>query len=310
MSVTDIVRTIAKNVRQTVSDTQELKEKAKDLPLNVLQTALTGVGQALMLSDRIRTGVKRLLSDEEKGPFPADQGEARPVAQVVVEEPEQKPARREPVIFAPRPSAPEQSRNGAAPTPAPAAEAAPAAPPAPAKPARAPRPAAAAKPAATSSAKPATSSAEPAAETTAGPTPAKPAAKASAEPVAPEAAPKPRAARKPKAAPGSPATPADAAPKPARKPRAAKPAGATPAAPAGGASATAGSTAAGTSPALSEPMPGYSELSMASLRARLRGKSAEQIRALLEYERENAARDDIVQMYTKRLAKLEAGEQA
>lgn len=102
MSLTDIVRTVAKNVRQTVSDPGELKEKAKDLPLNVLQTAVAGVGQALMLSDRVRTRLRNLVTGREpEEDKPAAEHETWATA---TEEPSAKPARREPVIFAPRPS--------------------------------------------------------------------------------------------------------------------------------------------------------------------------------------------------------------
>ncbi|WP_248961598.1 hypothetical protein [Sphaerisporangium perillae] len=316
MSLTDIVRTIAKNVRQTVSDPKELKEKAKDLPLNVLQTALTGVGQALMLTDRIRTGIKRLVTDEDKAAYEPPAPAATAAPQVAKEEREEKPARREPVIFAPRPSAPVEGQNGAAPKAEPAATAPPAPPvkPAPAE----------AKPVATEPAKPATRTAEPAkpAAEPAKPATAEPAAATAqpaaetetaaeiAEPVKPATrAPRSRtstATPKAKAAPAA-AKAEKAAPKPrTRKPKAeegklADAAVAGTVAP----SEAAVSSPAGTTSTLAEPMPGYSELTMASLRARLRGKSADQIRSLLEYERKTTARDDIVQMYAKRLAKLE-----
>ncbi|MFC7385975.1 hypothetical protein, partial [Sphaerisporangium rhizosphaerae] len=187
MSLTDIVRTIAKNVRQTVTDPRELKEKAKDLPLNVLQTALSGVGQALMLSDRVRTGIKRLISDDDKAAAD-ERGSGVTSPQVVMderEEREEKPARREPVIFAPRPRVSADHQNGAAakpsdgaattasttaPTTAASAAPAEAAPPAPvAKPAAGtPAPAAAEPAAAEPATEPATAESavtEPAATT-------------------------------------------------------------------------------------------------------------------------------------------------
>ena len=55
-------------------------------------------------------------------------------------------------------------------------------------------------------------------------------------------------------------------------------------------------------------MPGYSELTVASLRARMRGKTAVQIQELIAYERATSARDAVVKMYENRLAKLEAAE--
>ncbi|MFC4587358.1 hypothetical protein ACFO8L_14790 [Sphaerisporangium corydalis] len=269
MSVTDIVRTIAKNVRQTVSDPSELKEKAKDLPLSVLQSALTGVGQALMLSDRIRTGIKRLLNDDDKD-APETRDAARPeAAPAVAEEPEPRPARREPVIFAPRPAKSGDSLNGATPK-AETAVSAPAAAPAPSM-----RPAPAATPDAPAPT-PAAAGPAPSPEAAATPdvTEATPAAKAGAA--------KPTAAK-----PAAPKAASAAKPAAARKPRA-------PRAPAKAAAAPA------------EPLPGYADLTMASLRARLRGRSADQIRELIAYEKATSARDDILQMYAKRLAKLEA----
>ncbi len=59
---------------------------------------------------------------------------------------------------------------------------------------------------------------------------------------------------------------------------------------------------------LAEPLPGYSDLTVASLRARMRGKSAEQISAFLAFEQATAARPEVVRMYENRLAKLQAGE--
>ena len=54
-------------------------------------------------------------------------------------------------------------------------------------------------------------------------------------------------------------------------------------------------------------MPGYAGLTVASLRARMRGKSAEQIRELLAYEEATSARETVLKMYRNRLAKLEVG---
>lgn len=114
-------------------------------------------------------------------------------------------------------------------------------------------------------------------------------------------APKP-AAPKPAAAP-RPATPATrpaartrpaAAPKPADSP---KPATAKPA------------TATATSPTAPPPIPGYDDLSIASLRARLRGLDVASVNALLAYEKAHARRDDVVTMFERRLTKIgdEAG---
>jgi hypothetical protein len=55
------------------------------------------------------------------------------------------------------------------------------------------------------------------------------------------------------------------------------------------------------------PLPNYDELTVASLRARLRNLSIEQVRELAEYERAHAGRAEVVAMFERRVAKLEAG---
>jgi hypothetical protein len=54
------------------------------------------------------------------------------------------------------------------------------------------------------------------------------------------------------------------------------------------------------------PLPNYDELSVASLRARLRNLDLAQVRQLTEYERAHAARADVIGMFERRIAKLEA----
>jgi hypothetical protein len=90
------------------------------------------------------------------------------------------------------------------------------------------------------------------------------------------------------AAPKPPASAKPAAPPAARTPAAAKPAP-----PAAAAQAA--------------PIPGYDGLSVASLRARLRGLDATGVRALLDYEKANAHRDDVITMFERRLSKIENG---
>jgi hypothetical protein len=55
------------------------------------------------------------------------------------------------------------------------------------------------------------------------------------------------------------------------------------------------------------PLPNYDELSVASLRARLRNLDAAQVKQMAEYERAHAARADVITMFERRIAKLEAG---
>jgi hypothetical protein len=87
----------------------------------------------------------------------------------------------------------------------------------------------------------------------------------------------------------APVSPASAAPADAAAPEAA-------AAPA------AGGEAGDSGP----PLPHYDELSVASLRARLRNLDVAQVRRLAEYERAHAARAEVVTMFERRIAKLEA----
>ena len=52
------------------------------------------------------------------------------------------------------------------------------------------------------------------------------------------------------------------------------------------------------------PVPDYDTATLPQLRARLRGLSVEQVKLLREYERKHAAREDVVRMYERRIAKL------
>ena len=123
-----------------------------------------------------------------------------------------------------------------------------------------------------------------------------------------ETAPAPPAA--PVFVPAAPASPAPAAPAPA-----------TSAAPAAAAETVAAETAAPAKPAAAKtapskpraskatagtpPIPHYPELSVASLRARMRGLDAGQLSELLSYERAHENRDNVIAMFERRVAKLE-----
>jgi hypothetical protein len=52
------------------------------------------------------------------------------------------------------------------------------------------------------------------------------------------------------------------------------------------------------------PIAGYDGLSLASLRARLRNLDAAQLAHLLDYERANAAREDVIGMFERRIARI------
>src|SRR5258708_4232543 len=77
-------------------------------------------------------------------------------------------------------------------------------------------------------------------------------------------------------------------------------------------------TAAPAEPATAEPaaavepaarrVPKYDDLTVASLRARLRNLDSAQVRILLDYEKGNAGRAAVLTMFERRIAKLESGE--
>lgn len=300
MSLSDVIR----NITKTVTDKDELKEKAKDLPMFVVQTTLSAAGQVLLLADRVKNVFKGKGKEEQE-----EEEHVSAADQLAASAEEAKPARREPVIFAPRPT--EDAK--------PAAEAKPAAAQA--------EPAAEAKPADT----------EPA---DAKPVAAKP---ADAEPVAAEpVAAEPVAAEVVGAEPVEEVKPAvvghetvaivpdtsaqttnGVAKDPVRSAKAGKAAQAVQAEPVEEPAATkvADAKPATAEPAaveppvaeaaaveLAEPLPGYAGLTVASLRARLRGKSAAQIQELLDYERATSGRPEVIRMFENRLAKLEAAE--
>ena len=104
--------------------------------------------------------------------------------------------------------------------------------------------------------------------------------------------------------------PATTAP-PASPPSAASPAQAAAAPPTAAAPAPAASPAqaAPAAPTASDlPVPGYDELSVASLRARMRSLDVAQLRALVDYESAHAARPAVLAMFERRIAKVEGGE--
>jgi hypothetical protein len=56
------------------------------------------------------------------------------------------------------------------------------------------------------------------------------------------------------------------------------------------------------------PLANYDELTVASLRARLRNLSVGQLTLLIEYEKGHAARADVISMFERRIAKVQSGE--
>jgi hypothetical protein len=55
------------------------------------------------------------------------------------------------------------------------------------------------------------------------------------------------------------------------------------------------------------PLANYDELSIASLRARLRNLSADQLTVLISYEKSHADRADVISMFERRITKLALG---
>ncbi|MEV4839546.1 hypothetical protein AB0K05_33935 [Nonomuraea sp. NPDC049486] len=321
MSLSDVIRNIAK----TVTDKDRLKEKARELPLFVVQTTLSAAGQTLMLVDRVKNSLRGGKDEEKK-----DDLESRPATAekpAAVEE-EAKPARKEPVIFAPRPEAAEP--NGTAKTKPDPVIFSPAAktdtkPEAETKPK--PEPEAnlktETKPEAKTEAKTETRP-EPEAKTEAKTeAPPKPEAKTEAQPkpeakpaAAPEPASEPTLAHEPAVAQPVTVTepePEQAEEKPKAKKAKAAPAKAPETAKLAEAAETVPAAVAEHEPALgagelTEPLPGFASLSVASLRARMRGKTGEQIAEYLAYEQATSGRPEVIRMYENRLAKLRAGE--
>ena len=71
---------------------------------------------------------------------------------------------------------------------------------------------------------------------------------------------------------------------------------------------TTGPVAAGTTGLAPLPIANYDDLSLASLRARLRYLDSAQLQALLGYEQAHAARPAVLGMFERRIGKLETGQ--
>ena len=69
----------------------------------------------------------------------------------------------------------------------------------------------------------------------------------------------------------------------------------------------AAAVAADPAPSAELPLANYDDLSIASLRARLRNLSTDQLGQLIEYEKSHAGRADVISMFERRIAKLAEG---
>jgi hypothetical protein len=257
----------------------QVTDRIKEAPAVVLRAVFAGIGQLLMAVDKIRAQSQ----EQHTSPAPAGRNGTGP-AQPANGAGNVTQLRERATATAARPAAAQADTPPAPPAAAKRATApkSTAKPAAAAKAATTPKPAPGAKPAAT--VKPA-DTAKPAAtpKPAAGPKPATAAKPTGAKPTTA----KPTTAKRTAAEP--------AAAKPAAKPAAVKPAAAPEPAAAQPASAAA--------PAA--PIPGYDDLSVASLRARLRGLDADGVQALLAYEKTHARRDDVITMFERRLSKIE-----
>ncbi|GAA4224687.1 hypothetical protein GCM10022254_04710 [Actinomadura meridiana] len=262
-----------RRLKQQVQDS--VGEQVRDLPLHAVRLAMFGVGRALLLGDRVSRDYKEITEG----------GGVRPVLGRLrddVQETAEKVVER--VVERVRGDQPESESE---PTTSRHAEgeeisigkpddetqhtpkhARPGAPPKPARPGALGRHHAQSegKSADTAADKP-----EPQPET-------KPEPKAEAGPQ-PETKPEPKAAAEPESKPE---------PKPKTRPE----------------TGAKGKPAEPERVAKDLPVPDYDHATLPQLRARLRGLSVDQVRLLREYEREHAAREDVIGMYERRIAKL------
>jgi hypothetical protein len=272
----------------------QVSERIKEAPAHALRGVFAGIGQLLLITDKLRNKASHQDVQQDRMPVAS-----KSVTDTTVTSPAGRDAGTAPVAAAAAPA--EAVAEGEAVT----------AEPVPAKPAARPR-RTTAKP---MTGKPVTAK-PPAKPATAKPvTPRRTAAKAAAAEAAEsagEAAPKPPKRQSPRdfdktgnvrvlgdkaASPAASAAPAPAAaaPEPAPTPE-----------PAAAAEPAVEAAAAAEPTAAAAPLPNYDELSVASLRARLRNLDVAQVRQLAEYERTHAARADVLTMFERRIAKLEA----
>ena len=261
----------------------QVSERIKEAPAHALRGVFAGIGQLLLVTDKLRNKASHQDVPQARTPVAS-----KTVTDTAVTSRAGRDAETAPVDAAAAPAAATAAPSAPAPAEAVAEGEAVTAEPVPAKPAARPR---------RTAAKPVTGK----------PVTAKPPAKpATAKPVTPR-----RTAAKAAAAEAAESA-GEAVPKPPKRqsPRDFDKTGNvrvlgekadSPAASAAPAAATAAPE-----PAAAAPLPNYDELSVASLRARLRNLDVAQVRQLAVYERAHAARADVLSMFERRIAKLEA----
>ena len=260
----------------------QVNDRIKEAPVVVLRAVFAGIGQLLLTADKVRSRAADQVWMPERATVPGPDGQTQSFP------------------------GPHRPRNGTVHT-KPAVTERPVMRGAAASPGTATAPAASAAPVAKAAKNTATAKITPVVGTTrtapAGKTAAAP--KAAAAPESAKTAPAAKTTRTAKTAPAAKTTPATkttAAPEKAKTAPAAK-AGPAAKPKTGTAPRTTKSRPAEAAP----PMPGYDDLSLASLRARLRTLDAPTIRAMLAYEQAHARREPVITMLERRLAKISAG---
>jgi hypothetical protein len=231
---------------------QQVAERVKEAPAQALRSVFSGIGQVLLVADRIKNRAAEPERAQAPAAAPPAPSSPRPAAAKDESRWRSLDETGNVRLLSEEDLTPAESAAAAEP---PAAEPAPPAAEAKAPPAEVKPPVAEAKP-------PVAKAKPPAAHAKAKP----PAAHAEAK--APAAKAKPSAAESPTAPTEPPAAPDQAA----------------------------------------LPVPNYDDLTLASLRARLRNLDQSQVRVLLDYEKAHAGRPDVLTMYERRIAKLESGE--
>ena len=250
----------------------QVSERIKEAPAQALRGVFAGIGQLLLITDKLRNKASHQDVPQARTP-----GASETVTDTTVTGPADQGAGTAPVDAAAAAAPAEAAPSAAAPAEAATTGEAVAAEPAPAQPAVKAR---------RTTAKPVTDK----------PVTAKPPAKpATTKPITPR-----RTAAKAAAAEAAESA-GEAAPKPPKRQSARNFDKTGNVRVLGDEADSPVASAAGAA-----PLPNYDELSVASLRARLRNLDVAQVSQCAEYERAHAARAEVVTMFERRIAKLEA----
>jgi hypothetical protein len=277
----------------------QVPDRIKDAPALALRALFAGIGQVLLAADKIRARALDQVATVMPGTSPAkDSAHGNGQAPAAENAP---PSPAPPATQAPGASATSASTERQTGAP----DASTAGPVAPVPRSRAAKPVGTAKPRGTTAPakRPATPKPSASAKSPAPPTAAQPPPPGRATPAPkPATPPAPKPATPPAPTSATPPAPTSAtppAPKPATSPApgSAEPLATEPATPPAAKPGAGGDTGA-------PPIPGYDNLTLAALRARMRGLDAAGLTELLVYERAHAGREQVIGMYERRLEKL------